>query len=133
MVPNSNIIHHTSKIFSYLPAVALTVGIAVLSLWEYPHIPKEIHASDKVLHALMYLFFAMAWIAPSAYQRLAKLATYAIVLLATTAYGALMEILQRFCTLSRSGEMADLYADFLGALIGLILVALCQRLFTTSH
>lgn len=117
----------------YIPAVLLTVGIAVVSLWEYPYIPEEIPASDKVLHAIMYALLAMVWIFPSAYRGAAKLSTYAIVLFSVTAYGALMEILQRFCTLSRSGEMADLYADFLGALVGLILIALCQRLFTTSR
>ena len=44
------------------------------------------------------------------------------VCVSVTAYGGLMEILQRFCTLTRSGEMADLYADFLGAVIGVIIV-----------
>lgn len=111
----------------------LTVGIAVLSLWEYPQIPKEIPASDKVLHAIMYALLSIAWISPAAYQRAAKLSIYALVLVSVSVYGALMEILQRFCTLSRSGEMADLYADFIGAFIGLSLIALCQRLFTTSR
>ena len=111
----------------------MTVGIAILSLWEYPTIPKEIPASDKVLHGIMYALLAIGWIVPAAFQRVAKLPTYALILVSVTVYGGVMEILQHCCTVSRSGEMADLYADFLGALIGLILIALCQRLFMTSR
>jgi VanZ family protein len=49
---------------------------------------------------------------------------YVYVWLSVTAYGALMEILQHFCTVTRSGEMADLYADMIGALAGVALVAM---------
>ena len=46
------------------------------------------------------------------------------VWIGVVAYGALMEILQRYCTLTRSGEMADIYADCLGAIIGALFIAL---------
>jgi VanZ family protein len=39
-----------------------------------------------------------------------------------------MEILQRFCTLTRSGEMADIYADALGALLGLLAVYILAKM-----
>ena len=37
-------------------------------------------------------------------------------------------LLQYACTLTRSGEWIDLLADFLGALIGVLLMILFQRL-----
>ena len=44
-----------------------------------------------------------------------------------TLYGGLLELLQYACTLTRSGEWIDFLADFLGALIGVLLMILFQR------
>ena len=45
-----------------------------------------------------------------------------------------MEMLQRFCTLTRTGEMADVYADAVGALVGLVicLILVLIRRFLTK-
>ena len=120
---------------AFLPAVLMTVGIAVLSLWEAPHLPREVAMHDKIMHGLMYSLLAISWCVPVVRCKILdlrfKIFNYTVVCLGVTAYGALMEILQRFCTLTRSGEMADLLADFIGALIGVIIVVLWRRLFTT--
>jgi VanZ family protein len=106
--------------------VIIAVGIAVVSLWEYPDVPKAVALNDKLVHGLMYALLAFAlmraWISVAS----VRVRQYVLAFMAVTAYGALIEILQRFCTLSRSGEMADLYADALGALVALILLALWQ-------
>ena len=111
---------------AFLPAVLVTAGIAFLSLWEQPRIPREIAMHDKIMHGLMYTFLAVSWMAPISKLSIAKhrspITGYLAVWSAVTAYGGLMEILQRFCTLTRSGEMADLYADALGALLGVTVV-----------
>lgn len=107
----------------FLPAVVLTAGIAVLSLTESNHMPS-VQMNDKIAHGLMYTLLAAAWLAPLLRFSHTRVIPYISVVLSVTAYGALMEILQRFCTLTRSGEMADLLADFLGALVGTALVAL---------
>lgn len=118
---------------SYLPAVLLTVGIAIISLWEAPQLPPEVASlGDKVLHGLMYTFLAAAWMVPVAKRHPSSVFGYSTVCLTVTAYGALMEILQRFCTLTRSGEMADVYADFIGALIGVGIIAI-WHICTTSR
>ena len=109
----------------FLPAVLLTAGIAVLSLTESNHIPS-VQMSDKIVHGLMYALLAVAWLAPLLRISRTRVIPYICVVFSVTVYGALMEILQRFCTLTRSGEMADLLADFLGALLGVILVALFE-------
>ena len=121
---------------AYVPAVLMTVGIAVVSLWEAPHLPPPVMSlGDKVLHGLMYTVLAICWCVPITLKRPQTISNYlkqAIrVCLCVTAYGALMEVLQRFCTLTRSGEMADVLADFIGALLGVMIVLVCRRLFTT--
>ena len=110
---------------TYLPAVILTVGIAIMSLTESTHMPS-VSLNDKLLHGAMYALLAVTWALP-----LRKLSTFnfhlsTYIICGVTAYGALMEILQRFCTLTRSGEMADLLADFLGAFVGTMIVLLFE-------
>ena len=108
---------------SLVPAVLVTAGIAVLSLTESTHMPS-VSVDDKVVHGVMYTALAAAWLIPlRAYPRVR---TYLYVCVGATLYGALMEALQRFCTLTRSGDMADLLADFIGAVIGVIIVVLFE-------
>jgi len=118
-----------------MPAVLLTAGIAVLSLWESPQIPPSVQMSDKLAHGLMYTALAVAWMIPIAIRQATNRKSLIVslyVCLAVTAYGALMEILQRFCTLTRSGEMADLYADFIGAAVGVTAVVLVRQLIISN-
>ncbi len=120
---------------AYVPAVLMTVGIAVVSLWEAPHLPPPVMSlGDKVLHGLMYTVLAICWAVPMVRFQISnflslgndcfkfQISRYAVVVLGVTMYGALMEVLQRFCTLTRSGEMADVLADFIGAAVGVIVV-----------
>ena len=107
-----------SPIVKWMPAVLVAAGIAVLSLWENPRMPSSLSMSDKVLHGAMYFVLAVAWLVPLGARLRGRVMPYIYVWLGATGYGALMEVLQRYCTLSRSGEMADLYADTVGALVG---------------
>ena len=83
---------------------------------------------DKIMHGLMYTLLAVSWMIPIARLKSQvsnlkfQIVSAVGVCVGVTIYGGLMEILQRFCTLTRSGEMADLYADALGALIGVTVV-----------
>ena len=125
---------------AYIPAVLLTVGIAVISLWEAPHLPPPVLSlGDKVLHGLMYTALAVTWMVPVARHQFRisdfkyRLLSAMGVCTAVTVYGALLEVLQRFCTLTRSGEMADVYADFIGALVGVAVVVICFRVVNPSN
>ena len=102
-----------------MPAVLLTAGIAILSLTESTHMPA-VSVSDKLMHGVMYLLLAVSWMIP--------VHRPVWVCVAVTLYGGLLELLQHTCTLTRSGEWLDLFADFLGALIGVLLMILFQRL-----
>jgi len=126
------LVRNCKSYIAFLPAVLLTVAVAVVSLWESPHVPREMAMHDKLMHGLMYTVLAISWMAPIAKYQISnikyQISNYLLVCLCVTAYGALIEILQRYCTMTRSGEMADLLADFLGALIGVAIVALLRIL-----
>lgn len=109
---------------AYLPAALVAAGIAIVSLWENPQMPEAVALTDKTWHLILYAVLGLALMAAFVVNSHTRLYHYVLACVSATAYGALMEILQRFCTLTRSGEMADLYADALGALIGVALVAL---------
>ena len=119
----------------FLPAVLIAAGIAFVSLWENPQMPRMIQASDKVMHGVAYALLAIslmaAWIKTHSHFRLYQ--SPIIILLVVTAYGGLIEVLQRCCTLTRTAEMADLRADFIGAFIGILLVLLIYYIIQTFH
>ncbi|MBR6492958.1 MAG: VanZ family protein [Paludibacteraceae bacterium] len=100
----------------------IAIGIAVVSLWEFPKLPSSIQASDKLIHGLMYLLLSIAMIIPFDRSLRTRVLPYIYMCIAATAYGALIEVLQHFCTVSRTGSLCDLCADFVGALIGLLIV-----------
>ena len=108
----------------YLPAVCITVGIAIMSLTESSYMPS-VSLNDKLMHAILYACLAASW------WLAIKRPVWIIV--GVTLYGALLELLQHYCTLTRSGEWLDLLADFVGATIAIILAILWQRLSTTSR
>ena len=109
---------------AFLPAVILTVGIAILSLTESNHMPS-VSLNDKVMHGLFYTLLAVLWVIP--------VRRPVWVCIGVTMYGALLELLQHYCTITRSGEWLDVLADFLGALIGVIIVIAWRRLSTILH
>lgn len=118
-------IANCKKYWTFLPAVLFTAAVAYLSLTESAQAPS-VALSDKVIHACIYLVLAIAWFLPIVKHSPFALRLSPYVVLGVTAYGAFLELLQHFCTLTRSGEWLDLLADFVGALIGVVLVWFIQ-------
>ena len=110
---------------AYLPAVLVAAGIAVLSLLEKEHAPS-MPMGDKWSHGVAYCVLGISVMTALLLNGHKRWKWWLVTIVTCTAYGALMEALQRFCTLTRSGEMADLYADFLGVLLGIGIVAIIQ-------
>ena len=108
---------------TFIPAVIITVGIIIISLWENPQLPPTIAVSDKWIHGLMYAVMAMAWLAPICSYKNAIW-----IILSTTVFGGVMELLQHYCTTTRSGEWLDLLADFIGALVGALIIVVITKL-----
>jgi VanZ family protein len=107
---------------AFMPAVVMAAGIAILSLTEANHMPS-LQVSDKLVHGAMYCALATALMGGYVYTGRTRKRYYILACAASTLYGGLMEALQRFCTLTRSGSMDDLIADFVGAVIGITIVA----------
>ncbi len=107
---------------AFVPAALVAAGIAVLSLIEQPTVTPPIPVNDKFAHGLMYAVLAVALLIPLFRLPVKRYKSILLTVFATTAYGLLMEALQRFCTLTRSGSMTDLLADLVGALVGVTIV-----------
>ena len=110
----------------YMPAVLVAAGIAVLSLLEKQHVPP-VGTSDKLAHGLSYAVLAGCLMGALLYRGRRSWRWILLAIVSTTAYGLLMEVLQRFCTLTRSGEVADLTADLIGAVIGVTITLIISR------
>lgn len=104
---------------AFLPAVLITVGIAVLSLTESTQMPS-VSLNDKLVHGVMYALLAASWMMP--------VRRPVWIIAAVTLYGILIELLQHYCTLTRSGEWRDVLADFIGALVGVGIVVFIKWL-----
>ncbi len=98
---------------------ALTLG-AILYLTLFPHplpdndLPLWEH-TDKVVHLLM---MAALWVALAVDLRRPLTPRLRVILfLGVTAFGAAIELAQQAMGLGRSGSLADLAADTLGALL----------------
>jgi VanZ family protein len=103
------------RIFArYWKTILCAAAIAMLSLapLSAPSGLQVPHA-DKWVHALMYAALAVAaFLDVKKRFSLAKIAIFLLIL--PVFYGGLMEILQEFCTPSRSSSFGDLVADILG-------------------
>jgi len=118
-----------------LVVLGYTLLLAFASLWprppELPH-GVEIPHADKVVHALLYSVYAwiILWAAP---RRRSRPFAVAIVIY-TTAFGALMEILQgTVIGPVRTGSLGDAIANAAGSVAG---AAACLATFTrrmSSH
>jgi VanZ family protein len=106
---------------TYLPAALVATGIAVLSLSEQTpdYLPSSV--SDKLLHAIAYCILAFTLVFALEFRRASRVLHYVYAFLLTIAYGALIELLQYFCTATRTAEWGDFCADVMGALVGVLL------------
>jgi len=86
---------------------------------------------DKAEHLLAYAVLGILFLVPVAEARLALVTprTGAIAVLLATLYGAFDEIHQSF-TPGRSPDVHDLFADFLGATVGVVVVLLLRFVVT---
>ena len=86
---------------------------------------------DKAEHLLAYSVLGVLFLIPTAEARLALVTprTGALAVVLATLYGAFDEIHQSF-TPDRSPDVHDLFADFLGATVGVVVVLLVRFLVT---
>jgi len=104
--------------------------ITILSLVRFPDEPViglEIPHLDKVVHFTFYFVAAIlaSFFLKEAFpKQLGFNKILLISLLFAWFYGILMEVLQSTMTMARSGDARDVWANCLGALIGVLLIKL---------
>lgn len=83
-------------------------------LFKIPHF-------DKAVHFFIFMLMAMATAHDFVFRKkenvlnVNALLLYAVAL--PTVYGGVIELIQQYCTVSRTGDWLDLAADFLGAAV----------------
>lgn len=110
----------TPTLFRWL-AIIWTVIMLIGCLTPHAELPDElVNWNDKAQHIAIFAMFALLW-------RLAgfKLATVAIVGLV---FGALIEVLQYVLPINRSADWADLFADSIGVVAGVLLAPIAQKI-----
>jgi len=99
----------------------VAVVIAVLSLIENPQMPLLGQYGDKFWHTMMYVGLAFVLTGGMLLDKRRSWG-YAVGSWAVSmGYGGLMELLQAWCTITRTGDWYDWYADMIGALAGVLL------------
>lgn len=110
-----------------LALVALLLSISGLALSPAP--PPSLDSGwDKLNHLAAFAALALA----ASFSMAASLRHAGLAALALLAYGGLIELLQARMP-PRQGEWADLLADALGILLGLVVAALLRRLASRPH
>jgi len=106
---------------SRLVLVISIVLISILSVQEI-EVQSSVNFSDKLLHFFCFLYLtSISWLSRIIYK---ELWLYVIVL----AYGILIEIIQIYIPY-RSFEFLDIFADFLGILVGIFFINFLKDLY----
>jgi VanZ family protein len=104
-------------------AIFVAAIILFLSLSKPDNFDKvpifHFQGMDKVAHLLMY-FGLMGTIIFEHRKTLKKWKQLFITALIPAAYGLLMELLQMWCTISRTGSVADFLFDILGVIFAIV-------------
>ena len=88
--------------------------------WDIPHL-------DKVVHFGMFFIMAVLLCSELGYQtNLTQRKIYLITVTISLIYGGVIEILQQYF-FNRSGDILDLLADVLGAIVGCLLYPVLMR------
>jgi len=121
------------RAFAALP-VTWAVIVLVLTLTPADEMPETPHwkllSFDTAAHAAVFVLLAVLVCFSAGRQRrfpALRANVFSLVLLGSVAFGALIEVLQMTMKLGRHGEWSDLISDSLGAVLGLVGMALLRR------
>ncbi|MTG96839.1 MULTISPECIES: VanZ family protein [Myroides] len=114
------------KFFFWL-GVIWTVLVLIACLSEGSSIPKvsvlDIPFKDKIAHFVFYLVFSVLWYNyfAKSWLKISRISLTFVIFTLVIVIGGTVELLQLYCTKSRSAEWADFFANCLGSITGLIL------------
>ncbi len=110
-------------------ALGWTLVIAVLCLVSFNELPQvKIEGADKYVHATFHFLFAIFWYQYfTADSVMPKRRVLGKVLSLSIIYGCLIEIAQECFTTTRHADIKDVLANFTGAALAVLLLALADR------
>jgi VanZ family protein len=114
--------------FRFLPPLLWVAIIVFLSLVPADDLPEtplfNIPHFDKLVHAGLYFILAILLVRP---LQKVKLPAYLYAIVFSVLLGGGLELLQLYCTGTRTGSWFDLLADMLGTAGGLVLCHLTVK------
>lgn len=110
-------------VITWLPATAWSVIIVIASLNSSDNLTEiqfDIPGLDKVVHFVMYgvLSFLLLWAVEKTIRNSLKLWNLLLIVLLSSSFGLLMEILQKTMTSVRNFDIYDIIANIIGVLLG---------------
>lgn len=99
-----------------------TILMAVLCLFKFNNLPSlGVSGADKYVHFSFHFLFTYLW-GRYFWLRFNELSLYTIVkvVLVSSAYGIVLEILQELFTTTRQADSMDVLANFIGAFTALL-------------
>jgi len=82
---------------------------------------------DKIEHAIAYAFMSFFWMLSSKLKQVnASFVSLAIFMIV---FGIIIELLQTYLIVSRTGDVLDVLANSLGVFLGYIVLRLLKRLY----
>jgi VanZ family protein len=78
---------------------------------------------DKVVHSFMYFMLSLSWLKTLGYKK--ENVNYVLqILFLSTLYGIIIEVLQEVLTTYRHGDIKDVIANIIGAIIAVLVYKL---------
>lgn len=114
----------------YLPALLLAIAIAWASLWDNSSMLPISVGNDKLVHVLMYAGLSLSLMIGLGAKGYDRWGSNFLVWGVASLYGGVLELLQVYCTVSRTGDWLDWLCDVVGAVVGiglLRLIVICKR------
>lgn len=105
--------------------MSLITYLSLASITAYGGLPIEIPHLDKLVHFTFYFvgsILACFFVRERTSGRISFKKTSVYTAIFMTFFGMMIEFLQYFLTYDRSGEILDFTANFIGVIVGLILV-----------
>ncbi len=115
-MPIKNLLKHKYKILAFIYTLAVAyISLTPLDKYNLPNF----NMADKIVHLLLYFFLTYFWLL--AYPSLWKIKwTYMAIIIA---WGILIEFLQAFLIIGRSGDVFDALANSIGCVLGMLFSA----------
>ena len=99
---------------------------------KIPKINAPIYGFDKFVHATFYFGLVILWLNYILAINKLSFKTTVIVLVSAFCFGRVIEILQSYLTVYRSGDVFDMLANTCGIGIGLVTFHIFKHYFTKT-